>query len=246
MAPAGIGDRLEGVHAVAAAVTAGRVVRLTVESARLRDPVIGVIVAEARASGAEIVVVSDVMPEASTAAPQGLVARAHPIPPASLEEAIGATDPPAVLVLDHFEDPRNVGAAARSALAAGVAAIVVPERRAAPLSAAAFKAAAGALESIRVVPVSSIADAVRRLRAAGLWTVGLAADGEESLFGFPLLAEPVALVIGSEGRGVGRLAEKRLDAMVRIPQSPGVESLNASVAVALAVFETARVRGWVI
>jgi 23S rRNA (guanosine2251-2'-O)-methyltransferase len=245
MAPAGIGDRLEGIHAVAAAVAAGRVTALQVEASRRDDPAVAPIVAAAGESGARVEFVADVAEFAVTGAPQGITARARPIPGASLEEAIYRTSPPAVLVLDHWEDPRNVGAAARSALAAGVRAVVVAQRRAAPLGATAFKTAAGALEHMAITPVSSIADAVARLRKAGLWTVGLVADGETPLAGFDLLTEPVALVVGAEGVGIGRLAAERLDARVRIPIVPEVESLNASVAAALAVFELARVRGWV-
>ncbi len=174
-----------------------------------------------------------------------MVASARPIAPVDLESAIGRTDPPVLLVFDHIEDPRNVGAAARSAVAAGVHAIVVPSRRAAPLGATAFKAAAGALEEVAIVAVSSIPEALRELRRLGVWTVGLDVDAGGSLFGLELLAEPVALVVGAEGRGLSRLARERVDELVRIPIASGVESLNASVAAALAVFEVARIRGWV-
>jgi len=245
MAPAGIGDSLEGFHAVAAAVAAGRVTRLHVESSRLRHHAYAELVTAARDAGATVVEVDDVRPEAATEAPQGLVARARPIAPVTLEEAVAGTDPPALLVLDRIEDPRNVGAVARSALAAGVHSLVVATRRAAPLSATAFKAAAGAFEAIDVVTVGSVAAALSSLRRAGVWLVGLDAAGEASLFGCELLTGPVAIVVGAEGRGLSRLVVERLDARVRIPLAAGVESLNASVAAALAVFELARMRGWV-
>ncbi|MFQ5948021.1 MAG: TrmH family RNA methyltransferase, partial [Acidimicrobiia bacterium] len=130
-------------------------------------------------------------------------------------------------------------------LAAGVRALVVPTRRAAPLGATAFKAAAGALEQVRVAAVSSVAAAVGQLARLGVWTVGLAADGDRSLFGLPLLEEPVALVVGSEGRGLGRLVKARVSVRARIPLAGPVESLNASVAAALALYELARARRWV-
>ncbi len=139
-------------------------------------------------------------------------------------------------------DPHNVGAIARSAAAAGATGLVVPVRRAAPLGATAFKAAAGALERLPVCLESSTADAVLRLRKLGVWNVGLSAAGDQSVFGLELLSEPVAIVVGAEGKGLSRLTAERLDVHARIPMVAGNESLNASVAAALAVYEIARMR----
>ena len=105
------------------------------------------------------------------------------------------------MVLDHMVDPHNLGAIARSSLAAGLTGLVVSNRRAAPFSAVAFKSAAGALETLPVAIVSSIADALSRLNKAGVWSIGLAAGSTTPLFGLALLAEPVALVVGEEGSG---------------------------------------------
>ncbi len=245
MAPAGIGDRVEGLHAVAAAVAAGRVVRLTVEQQRLRHDAYVDVVDNAAREGAEIRHVEDVRSAAATDAPQGVIAVCRPLPPVTLDEAVAAAEPPALLVLDRVQDPRNLGAMARSALAAGIPAMVVPERRSAPVAATAFKAAAGALEHVKVVMVGSVADALRRLRKSDVWLVGLDGDAETSLLGLPLLSEPVALVIGAEGSGVSRLAGELLDQTVRIPMVGAIESLNASVAASLAMFELARCRGWI-
>jgi 23S rRNA (guanosine2251-2'-O)-methyltransferase len=187
-------------------------------------------------------VVDDARAHASTSAPQGVVARCRPLPTVSLEAAVAAVVPAAVLVLDHLEDPRNVGAIARSAAAAGVGAIVTPGRRSAPLGATAFKAAAGALEIVRVAEVSSVPAALDDLRRFGVWSVGLDAAGERPLWGLDLLTEPVAVVVGAEDRGLARLTGARCDVVVSIPMTGVVESLNASVAASLAVFEVARVR----
>ena len=242
MAPAGIGGRVEGLHPVRAALAAGRVRVLTVERSR-RD--LDDLVAEARAAGASVELVDDVRPLAQTESPQGVMARARPIPYAPLESLIDPGEdarPPAVVVLDHLEDPRNVGAIARSALAAGMTGMVVPNRRAAPLSALAFKAAAGALEHLPVASVSSVAAVARRASGAGVWTVGLDPSAAGSLFGLGLLTEPVALFVGSEGPGLGRLVGERLDVLASIPMAGAASSLNASVAAALACFEVGRVR----
>lgn len=240
MAPSGIGDSVEGIHAVDAAVAAGRVERLIVEKSRLGA--FGEIIARADAAGATIEAVSDARDHAYTTAPQGIVARCRPIRTISLDAAAALTDPPALLVLDHLEDPRNVGAIARSAMAAGIGAIVMSDRRSAPLGATAFKAAAGALEWVKVAEVSSIPRAIEDLRRMSVWSVGLDAGGERPLWGLDLLAEPIAVVVGAEGAGLSRLTGERCDLVAHIPIAPGVESLNASVAASLAAFEIMRVR----
>lgn len=236
MAPAGYGNRVEGVHAVAAALAAGRVHKLYVEKGRRR----GLSGLLADVDEGTIRVVDDVRSVADTDAPQGIVAECRSITSVTLEEL--ADGQPAVLVLDHLEDPHNVGAAARSGRAAGVTGMVVSARRAAPLSAAAFKAAAGALEHMPVSIVNSIPEALSRLKDNDVWVVGLDAGGDQSLFGLDLLTEPVALVVGSEGAGLAELTRKRCDVLARIPMTMDTESLNASVSAALASFEIMRVR----
>jgi len=240
MARPGIGAEVEGVHAVAAAVAAGRVERIVVERQR-RDDLAG-LVEDAGAAGAEVAVVDDVASIASTAAPQGVVARCRPIPDIALADAVERLIPAALVVLDHLEDPRNVGAIARSAAAAGFSGLVTSTRRAAPLGATAFKAAAGALELLDLVLVSSIPDAIEQLRRLGVWSVGLDSGGSTNLFGLELLSAPVAIVVGAEGEGLSRLARERCDVVASIPIDQRVESLNASAAATLAVFEVARAR----
>lgn len=221
---------------MAAALAAGRVERLYVEEGRrgrLGDLLAGV--------GEDMVkLVEDVRSLADTDAPQGVVARCRPIQPVSLE-SLSSSDA-AVLVLDHIEDPHNVGAAARSAVAAGIGGMVVSDRRAAPLSGTTFKAAAGALEKLPVAIVGSIPEALSRLKDDGVWIVGLEAGGDQSLFGLDLLTEPVAVVVGSEGSGLAELTRKRCDVLASIPMASDTESLNASVSAALACFEIMRVR----
>ncbi|MBW3666366.1 MAG: RNA methyltransferase [Actinobacteria bacterium] len=238
MAPAGFGHRVEGLHAVAAAARAGRVERLFVERAKRSRPEFESIIA---AAGTGVVTAVDDIEEIATIeGSQGLVADCRPLLPVGLDHLAGLSA--ALIVLDHLEDPHNVGAIARSALAAGSSGMVVSQRRAAPLTAVAFKAAAGALEDLPVAVVGSIPEALSRLRDLGVWTVGLAAGAAHSLFGLGLLTEPVAVVIGAEGSGLSRLAAERCDLLVSIPMGSGVESLNASVSAALASFEIMRAR----
>lgn len=238
MAPAGYGDRVEGLHAVAAAAEAGRVERLFVDRARRnRHDVVAIV--DVVGAG-KVVLVDDVRTQAATDTPQGLIADCAPIMPVSIDSLAGAST--ALLVLDHLEDPHNVGAIARSARAAGVTGMVVSSRRAAPLSPVAFKAAAGALETLAIAVVGSIPQGLSRLKAQGVWIVGLDADSEQVIFGLPLLTEPVAVVIGAEGSGLAPLSAKRCDLIVSIPMVGDTESLNASVSGALAAFEIMRVR----
>ena len=238
MAPAGYGNSVEGLHAVMAAAEAGRIDKLFVETGRrARSDVVAIIeeVGEGR-----VQYVDDVRSVAATEAPQGVVARCDPIPPVPIDSLAG--EEAAVLVLDHIEDPHNVGAIARSAVAAGSTGLVVSSRRAAPLSAAAFKAAAGALETIPVAIVGSIPEALSRLRSGGLWVVGLDTSGDQELFDLDLLTEPVAVAIGAEGGGLSQLVAKRCDVVASIPMIGDMESLNASVSGALAAFEIMRAR----
>lgn len=240
MAPSGAGAEVEGFHAVAAAVAAGRVETLFVEAARARA--LRSLIEAALTVGVEVREVKDLSSLARTSAPQGVVACCRPLETVSLEKAAAACRPAALVVLDHLEDPRNVGAIARSALAAGMGGLVLPRRRAAPLGATAFKTAAGALEWLPVALVSSVPQALTELGRLGLWTVGLDAGADRSLFGLDLLAEPVALVVGGEGRGLAALVADRVDLRASLPVRAGVESLNAAVAASLACYEVARVR----
>jgi 23S rRNA (guanosine2251-2'-O)-methyltransferase len=238
MGLAGYGARVEGLHAVVAAAAAGRVETLFIEEGRRRRHEVRELIAVVGPD--RVRVVDDVHSLAETAAPQGVVAECRPIVPAALDSLAG-TDA-ALMVLDHVEDPQNLGAVARSSLAAGLSGLVISGRRAAPLSAAAFKAAAGALERLPVAVVGSIPEALRRLRRLGVWVVGLEASAEASLFGLELFTEPVAVVVGAEGSGLSRLTAERCDVLVSVPMAEGTESLNASVTAALAAFEIMRVR----
>lgn len=239
MAPAGFGIRVEGLNAVRAAARAGRVIDLWVEAQRLRG--VEDLSEVVTKHGGRLHRVDSLSDRAETEHHQGVVADCRLLPLASLEE-LTVIGRPALMVLDHIVDPHNLGAIARSAKAAGMTGLVAANRRAAPFSATAFKAAAGALETLPVAMVSSIADALSRLNQLGVWTVGLDADGGQDLFGLELLSEPVAIVVGAEGTGLSELVRQRLEVIARIDLAPEVESLNVSVAAALAAFEVKRLR----
>jgi 23S rRNA (guanosine2251-2'-O)-methyltransferase len=182
---------------------------------------------------------------ALTGAPQGVVARADPIVAAdlgSLAEATAGGTLPFLVVLDGVTDPRNLGAIMRSALSAGATGLVIRRHRSVGLTPAALKAAAGAAEYLPVAIVSGIPAALGVLATAGVWSVALEAGAPTRLWDLHVATEPVALVLGSEGRGLGRLARQRCDLAVGIPLAGPIGSLNVAAAAALACFEVARRR----
>ena len=150
---------------------------------------------------------------------------------------------PFLVVLDGVTDPHNLGAVMRSAVAAGATGLVIGRHRAAGLTPAALKAAAGAAEYLPIATVSGIASAVAAFGAAGVWSVALQAGAGQRLWDLQVASEPVALVLGSEGRGLSRLVRQRCDLAVDIPLVGPIDSLNVAAAATLACFEVARRRG---
>lgn len=171
---------------------------------------------------------------------QGVALVVEPREFASLDDILARAternEPPFVLVLDSLEDPQNVGTLLRSAEAAGIHGVVFPTRRQAPLTPAAIKASAGAVEHLLLAPVDDLAAALADLHAHGLRIAGSEADA-------PLTARqsdlrgPVAIVVGSEGQGLGPAVRKRCDLLMRIPMRGAVGSLNAAVAGSILLFE---------
>ena len=159
----------------------------------------------------------------------------------ALAARVGTSDPPLAIVLDGVEDPRNLGAIIRTAECAGAHGVFVPERRAAGLSETVAKAAAGALEHMKVARVTNLARLIEELKARNIWTVGTSADGtsEYTQWDWTL---PCALFLGGEGAGLHRLVRERCDALVRIPLHGRIESLNVSVAAGIVLYEAIRQR----
>lgn len=176
---------------------------------------------------------------------QGVVAEIEPRagdPETQLEEALEAAGAaPLLLVLDGVQDPHNLGACLRSADGAGVAAVIVPRDRAAGLTPVVRKVAAGAAETVPLVPVVNLARTLRELKERGVWLVGTDDAADKTLFDADLKG-PLALVMGSEGEGMRRLTRECCDQLVSIPMAGAVESLNVSVATGVALFEAVRQR----
>jgi 23S rRNA (guanosine2251-2'-O)-methyltransferase len=178
---------------------------------------------------------------------QGIAAQVPPYsyahPDDLLEEALASDRPTLLVALDGVTDPRNLGAVVRSAAAFGAHGVVVPERRSAAMTAGAWKASAGAALRVPVARAVNLTRALRTCQREGLTVVGLDASGDVSLSEVEELAEPVVLVAGSEGKGLSRLVRETCDRLARIPIDSDVESLNAGVAVGIALYEVARRRG---
>lgn len=177
---------------------------------------------------------------------QGVVA-CYEVPPARHESDLSALAETAgaqalFLVLDGVTDPHNLGACLRSAAAAGATAVIVPKDRAVGMTPVVRRAAAGAAERVPLVEATNLARALRMLKDAGVWLVGLSGEGTQSLYATGLKG-PLALVLGGEGEGMRRLTRETCDFVSHIPMPGAMESLNVSVAAGIALFETIRQRG---
>lgn len=234
-----------GLHAVRAALAAhpDSVLEVFVDAGR-DDAGIGEIVELGTAAGLSLQNVRDdrLTALAGSDDHQGVVAkrRARPMPDLAgvLEHAArGAL----IVALDQVQDPHNLGAVLRVADVAGACAVVVPRRRAAHLSGAACKVAAGAAESVPLVEVPNLAQALTTLKDAGVWLTGLAGDAGQTLFDLDF-SGPSAFVLGNEHEGIRALTRKHCDHLARLPMAGSVESLNVSTAAAVCLFEAVRQR----
>lgn len=158
-----------------------------------------------------------------------------------LERAAEAGEAALLVMADHIQDPHNLGALARSALAAGAQGLVIPKDRACPLSPAVAKAAAGALERLPVARVTNLSAAAQEIKEAGLWLLGAATRQGQPPWELDLNL-PLCLVVGGEHKGLGQRLAGACDMLASLPLSPGVESLNASVAAGVLLFEIVRQR----
>jgi 23S rRNA (guanosine2251-2'-O)-methyltransferase len=146
-----------------------------------------------------------------------------------------------ILILDSIQDPRNLGACLRSANAAGVDCVVVNKDRSAPINALVHKTSAGAIDQTKIFQVTNLARTIKELQKNGIWVLGLDGLSNNSLYKANL-CEPIALVMGSEGKGLRKLVKTNCDELVSIPMMGNIESLNVSVAAGIALFESRRQR----
>jgi 23S rRNA (guanosine2251-2'-O)-methyltransferase len=234
---------LFGVHPVAEALAAGRRKLMEVFVAKGRRAArIEALVAAAEARGIPVreETAERIASLCDSPGHQGVAARASAYPLAEPEDML-AGDAPFLLVLDGVVDPRNLGALVRSGVCVGVDGVLIPKDRAAPPTPAASKASAGALEHVRLARVTNLAATLRALKERGVWIAGLSRTEAVSLYDADLTG-PLALVVGGEEKGIRPLVRSRCDFGLAIPQAGPVDSLNASVAGAVALYEAFRQR----
>lgn len=231
-----------GINSVAEALRAGRVRRILI--ARRDDDRLRRLLQDAQTRGVAVDRVSlDVLDrEARHGVHQGVVATVEDRQAVTVSDLVrlGAGSP-LIVVLDGIEDPQNVGAILRTVDAAGATGVIRQTRRAASLDGAAAKASAGAVHHVPIADVVNIARAVDELKSAGVWTVGLDAEGKTPYYELDL-ATPTAIVLGAEGHGLRRLVRERCDFVAAIPMAGHVSSLNVSAAAAIVLFDAVRQR----
>ena len=238
---------IEGRNAVMEALRAGRAIdKLFINKGEV-DKTLGHIASAARDKGVVVVECDrrklDFMSQ--THAHQGVIAVCAVREYCTVEDILAIAEerqePPFVIVCDEISDGHNLGAIIRSAECAGAHGIIIPKRRSAGLTAIVDKASAGAAEHMAIARVPNLPAVIRELKERGLWIYGTAADGQSDLWHTDFTG-PLALVIGSEGDGMGRLVSESCDFIVSLPMKGQVSSLNASAAAAITMYEILRQR----
>ena len=247
-APSGEADGIiEGRNAVTEALRAGTPIDKIYLARGETDAALGHIASTARSKGVVVVECDrrklDGM--SRTHSHQGVIALAAVREYASvdgiLEAARAKGEPPLIVVCDELSDPHNLGAVIRTAECAGAHGVIIPKRRSAGLTAVVAKTSAGAVSHVPVARVANLPALLKELKEAGVWVFGTAADGDRLLYDADLKG-PAAIVIGSEGDGMGRLVAETCDFKVRIPMRGKLNSLNASAAAAILLYEAVRQR----
>ena len=177
-----------------------------------------------------------------TESAQGVLAKCEPLPSLELEDLIEGSQNPFILVLDGIMDPRNLGAIIRSGECAGATGILLPKHRSVRITPTVAKTAQGAIEHIPIATAAGIPKAISRLKELGIWTIGMDISAQTDIYDIKVATGPIALVLGSEGKGLGRLTRERCDVIAGIPLHGVTESLNVSAASAIGCFEIARQR----
>ncbi|MBW2443194.1 MAG: 23S rRNA (guanosine(2251)-2'-O)-methyltransferase RlmB [Deltaproteobacteria bacterium] len=182
---------------------------------------------------------------AGAAGHQGVAARVGPYPLTAVSDLLSATEarsrPLFLIMLDNILDPQNLGAIIRTALCVGIDGVIMPKDRSAPISPAVSRASAGALEHIRLSRVTNLVQTIKQCKKSGLWIMGLDKGAEQCLYDGDMTGS-LAIVLGGEQKGIRPLVKKHCDFLVAIPQRGAVDSLNVSVAAAVAMYEAFRQR----
>lgn len=240
-------DVLVGRNAVTEALKSGRGINKLWIASGDREGSVAEIAALAKERGIVVQYVERAKIEALAGGHrhQGVLAYVAPIPYAELEDILKAAEEkgeaPFLVLLDELEDPHNLGALLRTADATGVHGILIPKRRSVSLNATVAKTSAGAVEYVPVARIGNIAQTLKKLKEKGFWVAGADMDGEKAYYEADLTG-PLVLVVGSEGKGMSRLTKEACDFIVRMPMVGRINSLNASVAGSILMYESMRQR----
>ena len=240
-------NMLEGRNAVTEALKAGRTIDKVFLASGDTDSTLRYIASLAKKNGAVVTYCDrrklDTMTQ--TGAHQGVIAMAAAHDYATIQDILDSAkekgEAPLIIICDEITDPHNLGAIIRTAECAGAHGVIIPKRRNSGLTAVVAKASAGAMEYMKIARVSNLTAAIKNLKENGVWVYGTAADGAAPLYRTDLTG-PAAIVIGSEGEGMGRLVSASCDFMVSIPMKGQINSLNASNACAILLYEAVRQR----
>ncbi len=241
-------DILEGRNPVLEALKAGRTINKILIARGEREGSIRQIAAVAKDMGITIQEVDrrNLDSISLTKSHQGVIAYVSVKEYVEVDDILKAAEksgtPPFILILDEINDAHNLGSILRTADAVGVHGVIIPKRRAVGLTSVVAKASAGAVEYVPVARVTNIAQTIDYLKKNNIWVIGTDQTGDKEFYKSDLKG-PVALVIGSEGEGMGRLVREKCDFIVRIPMMGNISSLNASVAAAVIMYEILKQRG---
>lgn len=177
---------------------------------------------------------------------QGVVAQTAPYAYVEVDDLLKAAEekgePPFLLLLDEIEDPHNLGSILRTADCTGAHGVILPKRRSAQITATVSKTSAGAVEYVPVARVTNLGQTIDQLKEMGVWVVGTVVDAVQELYDTEVFDGPVAIVIGNENKGMGRLIREKCDVLVKLPMAGKINSLNASVAAGVVMYEVLRRR----
>ena len=232
-----------GIHTVQQLLAAGKALRLYVADNK-KSKNLAALVAEAQARGVpvETVALYEIEMMLPGVRHQGVAAVSEARGQAAdWTDAIAGVEKPLLLLLDSIQDPHNLGACLRSAAAAGVDAVLIPNSRAADVTPVVEKVACGATEILPLFRVSNLRREVERMQRQGIWVVGGAGGAAQSLYATDLTV-PLAVIVGNEGEGIRHGLREQCDFLVQIPMADGMESLNVSVACGVMLFEARRQR----
>lgn len=240
---------IAGKHSLMEALRAGRTINKIWIAEGAQKHLTQPIIAEAKAQG--IVVQFVDKRKLDTMVPgvqhQGVVAQAAPYAYAEVEDLLAKAaergEAPFLLILDELEDPHNLGSILRTAECTGVHGVIIPKRRSVAVTATVSRTSAGAVEYVPVARVTNLVQTMEQLKEAGVWIVGTDVAAKEDIYhGGKILDGPVAIVIGNENKGMGRLVRETCDVLLKLPMSGRLNSLNASVAAGVMMYEVMRIR----